>query len=170
MIVNSTVLLTLGNLGKLELITNCKIPEKVLKEITKEPAMSALFNLNFQKIVPSNESVAKALQLLGDRNESGDSDIVASLLDFPSSIIATDDKRLRNMCRALGGKVTGTFGILINSVKKGNISKEEALIILDKLNDIGFRMSLELYKTLRKKLKGFKNNLCDKNFILEIFY
>ncbi|HUX99848.1 MAG TPA: DUF3368 domain-containing protein [Candidatus Deferrimicrobium sp.] len=153
MIVNSTVLISLGNLGKLELITNCQIPEKVLKEITNEPVKSALLNLNFQKVVPSKESIAKALKLLGDRNESGDSDIVAFLLDFPSSIIATDDKRLRNICRALGGKVTGTFGILINSVKKGTISKDEALNILDKLNNIGFRMSLELYKTVKEKIE-----------------
>jgi len=96
------------------------------------------------------------LKILGDKYETGDSDIVALLIDSPSSIIATDDKRLRNVCRALGGKVTGTLGILINSVKKQNISKEEALMILDKFNKIGFRMSLELYNTVREKIEMFE--------------
>ena len=91
--------------------------------------------------------------MLEDRTESGDSDLVASLFEFPSSIIVTDDKRLRNTCRALGGKVIGTFGILINSVKKGDIAKEEALNVLDKLNNIGFRMSLELYRTVRENIE-----------------
>ena len=153
MIVDSTVLISLGNLGKIELIKNCIIPENVLKEVTNDPAKSALTTLNFQKIVPLEESSEKSLNLLGDKYESGDSDIVALLLDFPSSLIATDDKRLRSICRALGGKVTSTLGILINSVKKQNISKEEALVILDKLNEIGFRMSLELYNTVRERIE-----------------
>jgi len=45
---------------------------------------------------------------------------------------------------------------LINSVKKYNISKEEALMILDKLNKMGFRMSLELYKTIREIIEQNK--------------
>jgi predicted nucleic acid-binding protein len=156
MIVDSTVLISLGNLGQIELINKCIIPENILKEITNEPAKSALFNLKFQKVIPSEKSIKQSLKILGDKYETGDSDIVALLIDSPSSIIATDDKRLRNVCRALGGKVTGTLGILINSVKKQNISKEEALMLLDKLNEIGFRMSLELYNTVREKIIQFE--------------
>lgn len=150
MIVDSTVLISLGNLRKLELITDCIIPEKIFKEITNEPAKSALLTLKFKKIVPLKKSIEKSLNLLGDKYESGDSDIVASLLDSPSSLVATDDKRLRSICRALGGKVTGTLGIIIHSVKKHILTKEEALIMLDKLNRIGFRMSLELYNIVKE--------------------
>ena len=156
MIVDSTVLISLGNIGKIELINNCIIPDKVLKEITNEPAKNALLTLKFQKVIPLQNTIEQSLKILGDKYETGDSDIVALLIDSPSSIIATDDKRLRNVCRALGGKVTGTLGILINSVKKQNISKEEALMILDKLNEIGFRMSLELYNTVREKIEQFE--------------
>ena len=52
MIVDSTVLISFGNLEKIELINNCIIPENVLKEITNEPAKTALLTLKFQKIVP----------------------------------------------------------------------------------------------------------------------
>ena len=140
---------------KIELINDCIIPDNVLKEITNEPAKSALLTLKFQKVIPSKNSIEQALKILGDKYETADSDIVALLIDSPSSTIATDDKRLRNVCRALGGRVTGTLGILINSVKKQKISKEEALAILDKLNAIGFRMSLELYNFVRMKLKQY---------------
>ena len=126
-----------------------------MKEITNEPAKSALLTLKFHKILPSKNSIKQALKILGDKYETGDSDIVALLIDSPSSTIATDDKRLRNVCRALGGNVTGTLGILINSVKKQKISKEEALAILDKLNAIGFRMSLELYNLVKMKIEQF---------------
>ena len=124
-----------------------------MKEITNEPAKSALLTLNFQKVIPLQNTIEQSLKILGDKYETGDSDLVALLIDSPSSIIATDDKRLRNVCRALGGKVTGTLGILINSVKKQKISKEEALAILDNLNTIGFRMSLELYNSVREKIE-----------------
>ena len=155
MIVDSTVLISLGNLSKIELIQNCKNPENVLKEITNEPAKSALLTLNFQKVIPSKNSIEQALNILGDKNETGDSDIIALLIDSPSAIIATDDKRLRNVCRALGGKVTGTLGILIHSVKKHKISKKEALEVLNKLNTIGFRMSLELYNSVKERIEQY---------------
>jgi len=45
MIVDSTVLISLGNLGKIELIKDCIIPENVLKEITNEPAKSTFLNV-----------------------------------------------------------------------------------------------------------------------------
>ena len=53
MIVDSTVLISLGNLEKIELINDCIIPDNVLKEITNEPAKSALLTLKFQKVLPS---------------------------------------------------------------------------------------------------------------------
>ncbi|TFF63394.1 MAG: DUF3368 domain-containing protein [Promethearchaeota archaeon] len=58
-----------------------------------------------------------------------------------------DVKKIRNVYRVLGGKVTGTLGILINSLKEKSISKKEALELLRKLNNFGSRMSLELYET-----------------------
>lgn len=153
MIVDSTVIISLTNIGEIEMINQCIIPENVLKEIINEPAKSALLTLQFQKVTPSKNSKLHSLSILGDKKETGDSDIVALLIDKPSSIIVTDDKRLRNVCRALGGKVTGTLGLLINSVKKESISKETALILLDKLNRTGFRMSIELYNCVKDKIE-----------------
>lgn len=83
MIVDSTVLICLGNLGKIELVNNCLI-------ITNDPAKSALFSLKFQKDIPLEKSVKQSLKILGDKYETGDSDIVALLIDSPESIIATD--------------------------------------------------------------------------------
>lgn len=153
MIVDSTFLITLANLGKIELIEGAIIPEKVLEEILNEPAKSALLTLNFQKISPSIKSRKLSMTILGDTYESGDNDIVALLIDFSSSLIATDDRRIRNVCRSLGGKITGTLGILINSVKEKKITKNEALQLVKRLDKIGFRMSLELYKTVKQKIK-----------------
>jgi len=125
--------------------------EKVLEEITKEPAKSAL--RKFGIFTPSENSRKKALEILGDGEETGDSDVVAALLDL-GYVVATDDRRLRNVCRALGGRVTGTLGILIHSVKTGKITKDEALKIFKQLDATGFRMSVELYEKVREILEN----------------
>ncbi len=63
MIVDSMILISLGNLGKIELITDCIIPEKVLKEITNEPAKSALLNLKYHVRLFKNNYLNDLLNL-----------------------------------------------------------------------------------------------------------
>ncbi|NVM31247.1 MAG: DUF3368 domain-containing protein [Candidatus Helarchaeota archaeon] len=152
MIIDSTVIISLGLVGKLDLIEEGIIPRMVLNEIQTESIRISLKEPKFNISTPSDKSKRQALEILGDSMETGDSDIVASLLDFPQSLIATDDKRLRSVCRALGGKITGTLGILIHSARIGKISKDKALEILKYLNNTGFRMSLELYEEVQKNL------------------
>lgn len=152
MIIDSTVLISFGLIGRLALIEECKIPRLVFNEIETESIKNTLIEPKFSIIIPSEKSRRQAMEILGDLFETGDSDIVALLLDFPHSIIATDDKRLRSVCKALGGKITGTLGLLIQSAKQEKISKKEALDLLRNLNSTGFRMSLELYEKVKSKL------------------
>lgn len=154
MILDSTVIISLGLIGKLELLEERTIPTKVFEEIITTSIRNKLLDLKFQLISPTKKSKFKALEILGDETESGDSDVVAFLLDNIQLIIATDDRRLRNVCRALGGRLTGTLGIIIHSVELNKISKEEAFELLTKLNDTGFRMSLELFETAKKRLNA----------------
>ena len=154
MIIDSTVILSLGLIGKLEFIYNNKIPKKVYDEIQTESIKKELNERKFEVITPSKSSRRKVLEILGDKSESGDSDIIASLLDFPNSIIVTDDKRLRSVCRALSGRVTGTLGILINLVKITKLTKSQAYEILIQLHSTGFRMSLELYEAVKEKISN----------------
>lgn len=95
MIIDSTVLISLGLIGKLELIEEGKIPRMVLNEIETDSIKNTLAEPQFSIIIPTEKSRLQALEILGDPFESGDSDIVALLLGFPHSVIATDDKRLR---------------------------------------------------------------------------
>ena len=84
MIIDSTVILSLGLIGKLEFIQNNKIPKKVYDEIQTESIKKELNERKFEVITPSKSSRRKALEILGDKSETGDSDIIASLLDFPN--------------------------------------------------------------------------------------
>ena len=153
MIIDSTVIISLGLVGKLDLIEEGIIPRLVFNEIEIESIRISLKEPIFVIPTPSDKSKRQALEILGDLIETGDSDIVALLLDLPHSLIATDDKRLRSVCKAIGGNITGPLGILIHSARRGKISKEDVLEILKDLNNTGFRMSLELYNTVRERIE-----------------
>lgn len=90
------------------------------------------------------------MKILGDEKETGDSDVLALFLDYPEYIVATDDKRLRNVCRALGARVTGTLGFIIYSVEIGKLDKDESIKLLRELDAAGFRMSIDLYEKVRE--------------------
>lgn len=152
MIANSTVLISLGKIGSLDLLPECKVPVKVMEEMVQEPLWSAITIRKLPIITPSAQSREKALEILGDRDETGDSDVIAALLDFPNSVVATDDKRLRTVCRTLGGKITGTLGILIHAVRMKKTTKREAMDLLGQLEATGFRMSIALYEKVKKIL------------------
>lgn len=151
-IVDSTVLISLSNIDRLDLIPENKllIPEKVLKEITEEPTKKTLTGLDERVAIPKEDAKRRALKILGDEKETGDSNVLALFLDYPEYIVATDDKRLRNVCRALGARVTGTFGFIIYSVETGKLAKDEAIKLLRELDAMGFRMSIGLYEKARE--------------------
>jgi predicted nucleic acid-binding protein len=153
MIVDSTVLISLGLINQLDLIDTFKIPKKVYEEIETEFIKAILIKRDFKIINPSINSKRRALKILGDKFETGDSDLIAILLELPNSLIATDDKRLRNVCRSLGGRITGTLGILIYSVEKGKISKNKGIEILKNLDQTGFRISIELFNKVSTKIR-----------------
>lgn len=151
-IVDSTVLISLSNIDRLDLIPENKllIPEKVLKEITEEPTKKTLTGLDERVAIPKEDAKRRALKILGDEKETGDSNVLALFLDYPEYIVATDDKRLRNVCRALGARVTGTLGFIIYSVETGKLAKDEAIKLLRELDAMGFRMSIGLYEKARE--------------------
>jgi predicted nucleic acid-binding protein len=70
-------------------------------------------------IKPPEELRKKALFILSDKEETGDSDVIATVLELKDVVIATDDRRLRKVCKILGAKVTGTIGIIVDAVLHG---------------------------------------------------
>ncbi len=143
---------SLSNVERLDLIPENKllIPEKVLKEITEEPTKKTLTGLDERVAIPKEGTKRRSLKILGDEKETGDSDVLALFLDYPEYTVATDDKRLRNVCRALGARVTGTLGFIIYSVETGKLDKDESIKLLRELDATGSRMSIDLYEKVRE--------------------
>ncbi len=97
----------------------------------------------------------KALSILGDKEETGDSDVIATILELKDVVIATDDRRLRNVCKNFGAKVTGTIGIIVDAVRHGTLTEEEGKELLKKLDSSGFRMNVTLYEKALALMRDF---------------
>ncbi len=63
-----------------------------------------------------------------------------------------DDDAARVFAESLGIKVRGSLGILIEAVKKGFMSKKNALRTLDKLSNVMY-LSADLYRIVRKAIE-----------------
>lgn len=161
LVLDSTVIIGLSTVKRVELLRwRVLIPEKVVEELRKEPARSTLATLlgegKAEVIKPSEEMCKKALSILGDKKETGDSDVIATVLELKDAVIATDDRRLRNVCKTLGAKVTGTIGIIVDAVRYGTLTGEEGKELLKKLDSSGFRMNVVLYEKALALMDGAK--------------
>jgi predicted nucleic acid-binding protein len=68
------------------------------------------------------------------------------------AIALLDDEPARTFAKTLGIPIRGTLGILVEAVKRGLISRKEALEKLDELSEIMY-LSAELYKLVRRNIQ-----------------
>ena len=133
----------------------------MLAELKSELAQTTLAALKKEGkaeiMSPNSEMRKKALAILGDQEETGDSDLIATALERADVVIATDDRRLRTVCKVLGAKVTGTLGIIVDAVQHGVLSEEEGKELLKKLDASGFRMTVALYEKALALMKSVKS-------------
>jgi len=110
----------------------------VVAELRSELARSTLASLQregkAEVMKPADDLRKKALSILEDKEETGDSDVIATVLELKDVVIATDDRRLRNVSKILGAKVTGTIGIIVDAVRHGSLTEEEGKELLKKLS------------------------------------
>ena len=144
---DTTTLIILGKLGRYDLLENLfskiYIPQEVIKEISiksdgvyEEIGKSRLFEL--KEI--SDKALLMLLEGILDRGES-EAIVLAKELEL---ILLIDEKKGRSIAKKMGLEIIGLLGILILNVKKENISKEEAVVILEEIKALKFRVSQRL--------------------------
>jgi predicted nucleic acid-binding protein len=173
LLVDASVLITLSEVDAVDVLlaTDGKIviPTPVAFEVTDDPAASliseALDAGHIETWDVGLSPVAKAASHLGkdlsDEELEGyghpyvEGDIgllaLALLRDDPerrldSPVVVTDDKPLRQTCKALSVPVSGSIGILVRAVERGAIEAEEAKNTLYAMDEVGARFSASLMK------------------------
>lgn len=153
-LVDATTLIALGTVGEPQLLVRFDrgivICPAVRAEVTTEPARTSvdrfLETAPVRTAAPDDESVERALALLGDGEPSGDAHLVASILQRSggaSVVLVSDDRRLRELALGLDAQVTGTVGVLVRAVHAG-LEASTAKDLVRRLDGHGIHMTGEL--------------------------
>jgi len=156
LLVDASVWITLTVVGALEhlyaLDGDIVVPAAVSDEVSGEPARSALSNARTNEtvhVVPIDQGVEDAAIQLGAEPGSdpgGDSELLALAMERDDSIVISDDKPLRKTCKTLSIPVSGSIGVLLRAVERGDLDTEVAKDKLYAMDEVGARMSASLIK------------------------
>ena len=137
---DSACLIGLDRIGYLfllkDLYERVHIPEAVQHEFGKEIEW-------IEVLTVANPNTAKILQSQIDK---GEAEAIALALEVDTPTLILDDKKARRIAEELGLKMIGTIGILLKAKKQGRLDQVKP--VLDKLNDVNFRVSQTLYKKI----------------------
>jgi len=153
-IVNSSVLIFLAKLNKIELLkklfAEVIIPEAVHRECVLEGNRheESLLIANATWIQVKRAKNLQLVELLSDLIDDGEAEAITLALETRSLIIL-DDKDARKIARGLNLQVTGIVGILLLAKKKKLI--KEISPFIERLKEEGFRISDELTLKILKE-------------------
>lgn len=144
-VVNSTPLIILCNIGKLsllkELYQEIYIPEAVYKEITAKQdsaCHTVSQSTDWIKVIkiPANEK----LRIYRARLHAGEVEVMILAQQLPiADLVIIDDNAAKTTAKFLGIKVTGTLGVLLKAKNLGLIPSIKPLI--EKMQTAGFYIS-----------------------------
>ena len=154
-IVNSTPLITLGNIGKLEILRQVYekivIPEAVYQEVSKkqDASSNALRSASEWIFVESIINPAD-YQMYRSRLHAGEVEVMILAQQSPKAdLIVLDDMAARRTAEYLGLTVTGTIGVLIKAKQRGLIPA--VLPVLEELESNGFFISERVKRMIAAK-------------------
>jgi predicted nucleic acid-binding protein len=147
-VVNASPIIALASINKpsflVEFCNELLIPKGVAEEIDQgaedDPAKVWLrqFGGTYVKDLGSIDPVISAWDL-----GRGETEVINWAFINPGWTPILDDRAARNCARSLNRGVLGTIGIILLAKKKQKI--EAALPLLNQLNQIGFRISRDLF-------------------------
>jgi len=144
---DATTLIILGKLGRYDLLENLfskiYIPQEVMREIDiksdgvyEEIEKNSLFETKEIK----DMALFELLDGILDRGES-EAIVLAKELEL---ILLIDEKKGRGIAKNMGLSIIGLIGVLILNVKKSLISNQEAIMVLEEIKGVKFRVSQRL--------------------------
>ena len=147
---DSTTLIILFDLDRIELLENLfdmvYITPIVLEEISvKYPLVLPSF-MSVKRL--KDDELFNSLKMLLDL---GESEAIALAKERELSIII-DEKRGRKIAKGMGLKVIGLLGVVYLNVKKGFLSREEAISFLDDAITHGYRISQKMVADVLEQL------------------
>lgn len=154
MISNTSPIIFLAKIGRLDLLENIYGKIKITEEIKEELLC---------KDKPDTETVKEAIQqgkiIIESSNKTlnlslgkGESSAISLAVELKEPLII-DDYQGFKVAQSLNIKTFRTTSVIFLAVKKKLLTKKEALEIIDKIIEEGYYISTRYYKEILDKLK-----------------
>ena len=144
-IVNSTPVIGLANIGKLDVLRQMygtiTIPQAVFDEI-KSPSVQRQVNANRDWIRVEQINDTSQKQMYRAKLHAGEVEVMILAQEKKADLVILDDNAAKKTAKFLGLRVIGTLGILVLAKKRGYI--KEVSPVLDALKRDGFFVSDDL--------------------------
>lgn len=187
LLVDASVFIALSEIGRDALLRSldgeCVVPKSVAAEIEDDPAASHLDRAEEDgwlveraalHYIVQNERGRVALEdaashlghdLDADeftdpvhRNYEGDVGILAAAMALDDAVVISDDKPLRKTCKALGIPVSGSIGVLVRAVERGDLAAADAKDALAAMDEVGARFSVSLVRRAERLIDDAAEN------------
>ena len=144
-IVNSTPVIGLANIGRLDVLRQMygtiTIPQAVFDEI-KSPSVQRQVNAKRDWIRVEQINDASQKQMYRAKLHAGEVEVMILAQEKKADLVILDDNAAKKTAKFLGLRVIGTLGILVLAKKRGYI--KEVSPVLDALKRDGFFVSDDL--------------------------
>ncbi len=181
LLIDASVFITLAEIGHADLLETLRgnplVPAAVADEICDEPAASALDNaldewLSRDSVALDLEGIGRAIfdeysELVNEAashlgvenpidNWHGDLALLTIALRYEGKsdgvVVITDDKPLRTTCKALAIPISGSIGVVIAAVERGDLDPEEAKDALVAMDEVGAHLSARLLRRAERMI------------------
>jgi len=158
---NSSPLIYLARLGKLELLRKLFgeviIPKEVFNEVIVEGKKGGYSDvIAIEKAVEKGWLKVKKAQRKLEEDvpelDKGEVEVICLAMETKAGLVLMDDASARSVSEALGLNTKGTVYVLLKAYKKGLFTKKETGALLARLIQIGFRLSPEVYSSILESL------------------
>lgn len=157
-LLDASAFITLAAIDAVDLLDGLRgtlvVPESVADEIRQDPGASALESAVRdgrieRHALPSEGALDAARHHLGSPDPEptgGDVALLASALESSPVVVVTDDKPVRQACKALGVPLSGSIGVVIAAVERGDLDPDTAKDSMVAMDEIGARLSARLLR------------------------
>ncbi len=138
-VTDSSVLIGLDRIGGLGVLPT------TYRDLASPPAVAAEFGAVpewLRVVAPADASLAAALSL--HKLDADECEAIALARENAGSLLLIDERRGRRYALAVGLRITGTVGVLVQAKQAGHI--EAICPLLDALRARDFRLSAPVYR------------------------
>ena len=150
-VVNTTPLIALSEIGKLDILKKLYgeifIPDAVLNEVKTEPAFSEVRNFADWIHVEGVQDRSQE-KIFRSRLHAGEVEVMLLALQSDADLVILDDMLARKTAKYMGLTVSGTLGVLLKAKERGIITKVEP--VMEELIQNGLYVSKDIQRSVLK--------------------